>query len=72
MPEPVNLLDKGWTTPTLAMPDELKSDDAVASYRMFYMLDKAPFASWKRRGKPDWWDESIVARQESGTRISGR
>jgi hypothetical protein len=72
MPEPVNLPDKGWSTPTLAMPDELKSDDAVASYRMFYMLDKAPFASWKRRGKPDWWDESIVARQEKGTRISGR
>lgn len=70
MPEPTNLPDKGWTTPALAMPDELKSDDAVASYRMFYMLDKAPFASWKVRGKPYWWNEEIVAKQNG--RISGR
>ncbi len=70
MPEPTRLPNVGWSTPTLAMPDQLKSDDAVASYRMFYMLDKAPFASWKRRGKPHWWNESIVATQEG--RISGR
>ena len=70
MPEPTRLPDKGWSTPTLAMPDQLKSDDAVASYRMFYMLDKAPFASWKRRGKPYWWDDAIVATQDG--RISGR
>jgi hypothetical protein len=71
MPDPVNLPDKGWCTPTLAMPDELKSDDAIASYRKFYMLDKAPFASWKVRGKPAWWDDELVATQ-GGKRISGR
>jgi hypothetical protein len=70
MPEPTRLPNVGWSTPTLAMPDQLKSDDAVASYRMFYMLDKAPFASWKRRGPPHWWDEAIVATQDG--RISGR
>jgi hypothetical protein len=70
MPEPTRLPNVGWSTPTLAMPDQLKSDDAVASYRMFYMLDKAPFASWKRRGPPDWWDDTIVATQAG--RISGR
>jgi len=70
MPEPTRLPNVGWSTPTLAMPDQLKSDDAVASYRMFYMLDKAPFASWKRRGPPHWWDEAIVATQAG--RISGR
>ena len=70
MPEPTRLPNVGWSTPTLAMPDQLKSDDAVASYRMFYMLDKAPFASWKRRGPPHWWDETIVATQTG--RISGR
>ena len=70
MPEPTRLPDMGWCTPTLAMPDQLKSNDAVASYRKFYMLDKGPFASWKRRGKPDWWDDDAVAKQAG--RISGR
>jgi hypothetical protein len=70
MPEPTRLPDIGWTKPALAMPDQLKSDDAVASYRKFYMLDKGPFASWKRRGKPDWWDDDMVAEQAG--RISGR
>jgi hypothetical protein len=70
MPEPTRLPNKGWCTPTLAMPDELKSDDAVSSYRKFYMLDKGPFATWKRRGQPEWWDESAVAAQNG--RISGR
>jgi hypothetical protein len=70
MPEPLNLPDKGWSKPALAMPDELKSDDVIASYRKFYMLDKGPFASWKVRGKPDWWDDELVAKQAG--RISGR
>lgn len=73
MPEPTRLPDKGWCPPTLAMPDALKSDDHIASYRMFYMLDKWPFASWKVRGKPDWWDDSIVEQQKlKGGRVSGR
>lgn len=30
--------------------------DAVATYRKFYIIDKAKFASWKRgREKPDWY-----------------
>lgn len=70
MPEPTRLPQLGFTKPALAMPDELKSDDVVASYRKFYMLDKGPFASWKRRGKPDWWDDDLVAQQNG--RISGR
>lgn len=70
MPEPTRLPNVGWCTPTLAMPDQLKSDDAVASYRKFYMLDKGPFATWKVRGKPDWWDDDMVAEQAG--RISGR
>lgn len=73
MPEPVNLPDKGWTKPALAMPDELKSDDVIVSYRKFYMLDKWPFASWKVRGKPSWWDDTLVESQkEKGGRVSGR
>ena len=70
MPEPTRLPDNGWTKPALAMPDELKSEDVIASYRKFYMLDKAPFASWKVRGKPHWWDDELVKTQVG--RISGR
>lgn len=70
MPEPIRLPDIGWHKPALAMPDQLKSDDPVASYRRFYMLDKGPFASWKVRGKPHWWDDSLVEQQNG--RISGR
>ena len=25
------------------------------AYRRFYHKDKATFASWKRRERPDWW-----------------
>jgi len=38
-----------------AMPDDYKSNDAVESYRTYYMIDKAHLASWKRRGQPEWW-----------------
>ena len=55
--------EPGLTPFAQAMPDELKSDDAVESYRMFYMKDKAAIgkgATWKVRGKPYWWDENIA------------
>jgi len=55
--------EPGLTPFAQAMPDELKSDDAVESYRMFYMLDKAAIskgANWKVRGKPYWWDETVA------------
>ena len=45
----------GLTPFAQAMPDELKGDDAVEAYRRFYHKDKATFASWKRRERPDWW-----------------
>ena len=54
LPDPDNLPSRGRTPFAQAMPDELKSDDAVASYRMFYMKDKAAIgkgATWKVRGK---------------------
>jgi hypothetical protein len=70
LPDPTKLPSLEWTPPTLAMPDVLKSNDHIASYRKFYMLDKGPFATWKLRGKPDWWDDEIVAAQAG--RISGR
>lgn len=40
----------------LAMPDEWKSDDAVDSYRAFYVVAKSRFAKWKPRAHPPkWW-----------------
>ena len=67
-----NLPDLGLTPFAQAMPDELKSDNAVESYRMFYMKDKAAIgkgANWKVRGKPHWWDEDIA---DYSNRISGQ
>lgn len=73
LPDPTRLPDMGWTDPTLAMPEHLKGPDHIEAYRMFYMLDKWPFASWKIRGKPDWWDDELVeAQKEKGGRVSGR
>ena len=47
----------GLTPFAQAMPDELKGEDAVAAYRRFYHKDKATFAEWKFRDKPEWWLE---------------
>ena len=47
----------GLTPFALAMPDEYKSDDAVESYRRYYMSpEKQRIASWnKKREKPEWY-----------------
>ena len=72
LPDMENLPSNGLTTFAQAMPDELKSDNAIESYRMFYMKDKAAIgkgANWKVRGKPYWWDENIADYEH---RISGQ
>ena len=56
LPE-ISLPSKGLTKFALAMPDELKGEDIIASYRDFYHKDKATFASWTKRGQPNWWNE---------------
>ena len=61
LPEPKAMQDIGFTMFALAMPEELKDEkNPIDSYRMFYMLDKASFASWKHRDKPGWWSESVA------------
>ena len=61
LPEPQNLPRKGFTTFGLAMPDVLKDyDNPIQSYRDFYHLDKATFAVWTGRDKPDWWNEDYA------------
>lgn len=39
----------------LAMPDCYKSNDAVASYRNYYIGEKQHLAKWTRREPPPWW-----------------
>lgn len=56
LPEPINLIDKGWTEPPQCMPDQYKMSNTVMAYRLFYLRDKAEFASWKVRNKPPWWN----------------
>ena len=54
LPEP-NIPDIGLTPFAQAMPDEYKSDDAVESYRSYYVWEKAHLAAWKNRQPPYWW-----------------
>jgi hypothetical protein len=40
----------------LAMPVECKCDDPIEAYRKYYQTeDKQKIASWKKRGKPEWY-----------------
>ena len=48
------LEDLPLTTPAQAMPDYLKSDDAVFSYRMYYKLEKQHLLKYTRREMPQW------------------
>lgn len=46
----------GLTPFALAMPIECKCDDAIEAYRRYYQTpEKQKIASWKKRGKPDWY-----------------
>ena len=75
LPE-LDIPDVGFTPFALAMkamldkhPHLVHEDDPILSYRNFYMLDKATFASWKARDKPEWWDEDLAAYED---RVSGK
>ena len=46
----------GERTPfALAMPDDYRGADAVASYRRYYQGEKADFCVWTNRPKPEWF-----------------
>jgi len=53
--------EKGLTAFALAMPDQYKTDDAVISYRNYYMSEeKQKIASWKKkRERPTWYKITI-------------
>lgn len=50
-----NIIDKGFTDPPKAMPDEYKVDDVVQSYRNYYIGAKSGLAKWKNRETPHWF-----------------
>jgi hypothetical protein len=54
-----NIVDKGFTEPAKAMPDEYKVDDAVESYRNYYCGAKSGFATWKGREIPEWYENQL-------------
>jgi len=53
--EHIDKLPDGELTPfALAMPDQYKCDNAIKSYRDYYMGEKARIATWKTQ-TPDWF-----------------
>jgi hypothetical protein len=48
----------GMTQFAMAMPDFLKTDNPVHSYRMYYAMYKKDFAKWKTK-EPEWWNEYL-------------
>ena len=57
LPQDHTFESMGLTPFALAMPIEYKTDDAVESYRNYYMSpEKQKIATWnKRRERPDWY-----------------
>tara|TARA_Y100000992_G_scaffold158474_1_gene106073 strand:+ start:40 stop:633 length:594 start_codon:yes stop_codon:yes gene_type:complete len=55
------LINKIATDPQPAMPDECKvPGDSIASYRKYYIMKKARFATWKNRVPPKWFSEGLI------------
>jgi len=54
-----NIIDKGFTNPPKAMPDEYKVESVVESYRNYYIGAKSSFANWKNRSIPNWFSGKI-------------
>jgi hypothetical protein len=53
---PQNIYVGPFNEPTPAMPDEVKIvGDSLASYRNYYIKNKAHLASWKKRNIPEWY-----------------
>ena len=49
------IVDKNFTTPPKAMPDEYKVSDVIQSYRNYYIGAKKSFCNWKNRQIPEWF-----------------
>jgi hypothetical protein len=48
-------MDKPFTEPTPAMPNDYKvAGDSIQSYKNYYLGDKQRMFSWKNRVQPSW------------------
>ena len=58
---PKNIPDVEFTEPTPAMPDQYKvSGNSIRSYINYYVGAKQHLASWKKREKPEWYDNASL------------
>ena len=68
---PLNIPSGSFTSPPLCMPDEYKIEtgnplnDAIESYRKYYLEDKSSFAKWGgivegMRQQPEWWKNANI------------
>lgn len=55
---PKNIKNIGLTPFALAMPEEYKTDDAVESYRNYYMGEKQHIAVWTKSPTPEWFEKA--------------
>lgn len=58
LPEP-NIPSIGITPFRLAMPDDVKVEDPVESYRNYYNKYKTHIASWTNRAEPVWFNAVV-------------
>jgi hypothetical protein len=52
---PQNLPEGEFFEPPLAMDEQYKLDDALSSYRNYYVYGKSHLAEWKKRKCPEWY-----------------
>ena len=48
-------LNKPFTQPPQAMPDDVKEEDSIMAYRNYYKLYKEHLATWTDRPPPEWY-----------------
>ena len=52
---PAQIVEKGWTQPPKAMPDQYKrSKDSIVCYRIYYVEGKTELLTYTGRHKPHW------------------
>lgn len=57
---PTNIPVGAKTQPPPAMPDYCKLSDSVASYKNYYIKEKARFAKWTKRMTPEWFKNAVL------------
>ena len=59
-----------FTDPPQCMPDYCKGDDTVSAYQTYYIVEKADYATWKKREKPGWFNEQRTVLGLHGAKIA--